>query len=54
MDLKIKKNLIGLISVFSLSLAFNFSVSAKSLNLSKKTMSEISNISKKGEKKNID
>ena len=51
--MKIKKILIGLISVFSLSLAFNFSVSAKSLNLSKNTMTKISNVSKKVEKKDV-
>ena len=51
--MKIKKILIGLISVFSLSLAFNFSVSAKSLNLSKNTMTKISNVIKKAEKKDV-
>lgn len=44
--MKIKKILISLISVFSLSLAFSFSVSAKSLNLSKNTMTKISNVNK--------
>ena len=44
--MKIKKILVGLISVFSLSLAFSFSVSAKSLNLSKNTMTKISNVNK--------